>query len=61
MITKYVIRNSVNEQVVEVDSANEAQEVIMLLKEQNPYTEYSIEEKQISSVKPGFGRDPDLH
>jgi len=61
MITKYVVRNNINDETIEVDSMNEAQEVIMLLKEQNPHTEYSIEEKQISSVKPGFGRDPDLH
>jgi hypothetical protein len=61
MITKYVVRNNINDEAIEVDSMSEAQEVIMLLKEQNPNTEYSVDEKQISSVKPGFGRDPDLH
>jgi len=61
MITKYVIRNSNNNEVVEVDSEAEAHEVIMLLKEQNPHTEYNIETREVSHVKPGFGRDPDLH
>jgi len=61
MITKYVIRNSNDDVIVEVDSLDEVHNTIMLLKEQNPHTEYSVDEKQVSSVKPGFGRDPDLH
>ncbi len=61
MITKYVILDSKGELVVEVSSSEEAQYTIMLFKEQNPHSEYSIEEKQVSGVKPGFGRDPDLH
>ena len=61
MITKYVIRNSNDSQTIEVDNLDEVQNTIMLLKEQNPHIEYSVEKKEISSVKPGFGRDPDLH
>jgi len=61
MITKYVIRNSNDSQTIEVDNLDEVQNTIMLLKEQNPHIEYSVDEKQVSSVKPGFGRDPDLH
>lgn len=61
MITKYVILNSTNDETIEVDSQEEAYSSIMLLKERNPHIEYSVEKKEISSVKPGFGRDPDLH
>ena len=32
-----------------------------MIKEQNPYEEYEIIETEVSIVKPGFGRDPDLH
>jgi len=61
MITKYVVLDSKSELVVEVSSSEEAHQTVMLLKEQNPHLDYSVEEKQVSGVKPGFGRDPDLH
>lgn len=61
MITMYVIRNSTNDETLEVSSEAEAQETLMLLKEQNPYTEYTLTTYEKSPVKSGFGRDPDLH
>jgi len=39
----------------------QATEALQILKLQNPNTEYEIVETQHSTVKPGFGRDPDLH
>lgn len=39
----------------------EANQAMYMIKEQNPYEEYEIIEKEVSIVKPGFGRDPDLH
>lgn len=39
----------------------QANETLQILKSQNPNTEYEIVETQHSTVKPGFGRDPDLH
>ena len=39
----------------------QASEALQILKLQNPNTEYEIVETQHSTVKPGFGRDPDLH
>lgn len=39
----------------------QANETLQILKDQNPNTEYEIVETQHSTVKPGFGRDPDLH
>ena len=61
MITKYkVIETKTNEVCID-NSAEEADTVVACLKEQNPYSEYKIEQYQESTVKPGFGRDPDLH
>jgi hypothetical protein len=40
---------------------NQANETLQILQLQNPNTQYEIVETQQSSVKPGFGRDPDLH
>ena len=51
MITKYVILDSKSELVVEVSSSEEAHQTVMLLKEQNPHLDYSVEEKQVSGVK----------
>lgn len=39
----------------------QANETLQILKSQNPNTEYEIVETKHSTVKPGFGRDPDLH
>jgi len=60
MITKYVVY----EDGVELTTANsqeEANTCIECMRIQNPHKEYEIKEIQVSAVKPGFGRDPDLH
>jgi hypothetical protein len=46
------------EKLLDLVQANETLQILQL---QNPNTQYEIVETQQSSVKPGFGRDPDLH
>lgn len=38
-----------------------AQETLSFLQRDFPFNEFTIERYTRSSVKPGFGRDPDLH
>ena len=40
---------------------DQAQEVLHFLQLDHPECDLAIESYQVSSVKPGFGRDPDLH
>lgn len=44
-----------------VSSHEQAQEVLHFLRLESPTHEIEIESYTQSSVKPGFGRDPDLH
>ena len=60
MITKYRIYED-NKEIVLASSSEEAYTCVECLQAQNPHKEYKIEEIQVSAVKPGFGRDPDLH
>jgi hypothetical protein len=60
MITKYVVyENGV--ELTTANSSEEANTCIECMRIQNPHKEYKIKEIQVSAVKPGFGRDPDLH
>ncbi len=61
MITRYRIMDSSDNQVAEANSPEECDQIIHHLGEQNPCEQYSVESFNVSSVKPGFGRDPDLH
>jgi len=60
MIIKYVVYVDNNEYCT-VSSRSEADTVVGCLQMQNPQQEFKIEEIQVSMVKSGFGRDPDLH
>jgi len=51
-------REVVVDKLLDVSQANETLQMLQL---QNPHAEYEIIETQHSTVKPGFGRDPDLH
>lgn len=44
-----------------IPSHTQAQEVLMFLQADAPTNELEIESYTQSTVKPGFGRDPDLH
>jgi hypothetical protein len=60
MITKYIVYENEVELTV-ANSQEEANTCIECFRMQNPHKEYTIKEIQVSAVKPGFGRDPDLH
>jgi hypothetical protein len=47
--------------VVECHTESEAWETVEQLRLINPQRDYTVRETLRSEVKPGFGRDPDLH
>lgn len=47
--------------VAKIPDIYQANETLQILKGQNPHIQYEIVETTHSTVKPGFGRDPDLH
>jgi hypothetical protein len=64
MIKKWkLIEETANEDNVLVDSADyeEIMTALSMLREQYPHATYRVEDYMFSNVKPGFGRDPDLH
>ena len=60
MITKYIVYEDQKE-LTTVNSSEEANMCVECMRLQNPHKEYAIKEIQVSAVKSGFGRDPDLH
>ena len=60
MITKYIVYENKTEITV-ANSLEEATTCVECMGMQNPHAEYEIKEIQVSAVKSGFGRDPDLH
>ena len=60
MIKKYIVYENQKELIV-ANSLEEADTCIECMRIQNPNNKYEIKEIQVSAVKPGFGRDPDLH
>ena len=60
MITKYIVYENEKEFTV-ANSQEEANTCVECMKIQNPQNKYEIKEIQVSAVKSGFGRDPDLH
>ena len=63
VVTYYRIYDRTDNETLadKIADAVQAQEVFTLLKLQYPKNELEIESYSVSSVKPGFGRDPDLH
>ena len=63
MITKYTIKDKITDELVADQFTDKVQayETLIMLQMQFPHKDLVIEEKQFSTVKPGFGRDPDLH
>lgn len=63
MVTYYRIYDRTDNETLadKIADAVQAQEVFTLLKLQYPKNELEIETYSVSSVRPGFGRDPDLH
>ena len=60
MFTHYNIMSNGNE-VARLNSMEEATQAVEMFRMQTPHASFEIEIVEVSSVKPGFGRDPDLH
>ena len=61
MITKYKILDHRDNEIDIVNSIEEANQYIETLKSTQPHIELRYESFEYSTVKSGFGRDPDLH
>lgn len=61
MITKYQVIDNEGNEIEVLNSEEEAYFVIQTLLERNPHSKFEVKTFQVSSVKRGFGRDPDLH
>ena len=63
MVTYYRIYDHTDQETLadKILDAVQAQETLMLLQLEYPHNDLTIESYSVSSVKPGFGRDPDLH
>lgn len=62
MYTHYnVINERTHDVFCTVYSLEEAQQVIDMQKINHPHESFIVKKVKTSSIKPGFGRDPDLH
>ena len=63
MITLYRIYDATDNEILadHIDTYEQAHETLQLYQLQYPHDKLEIESYTRSSVKPGFGRDPDLH
>ncbi len=60
MVTHYNIMSN-GKEVARLNSMEEATQAVEMFRMQSPHSDFDIEIIEVSSVKPGFGRDPDLH
>tara|TARA_A200000159_G_scaffold113236_1_gene106326 strand:+ start:1192 stop:1377 length:186 start_codon:yes stop_codon:yes gene_type:complete len=61
MITRYRIIDSSDNEIEVLNTIEEAVQYIDTMRETQPHLELRYETFEISLVKPGFGRDPELH
>ena len=61
MITKYRILDNLDNEIDIVNSIDEVQQYIETMRDIKPHLQLRYESFEVSSVKSGFGRDPDLH
>tara|TARA_Y200000002_G_scaffold358773_1_gene342512 strand:+ start:2352 stop:2537 length:186 start_codon:yes stop_codon:yes gene_type:complete len=61
MIQKYKILDNLDNEIDIVNTIEEANQYIQMYKDINPHLELRYESFEYSTVKSGFGRDPDLH
>ena len=61
MITRYRIIDNADNEIEVLNSIEEAVQYIDTMREQQPHLELRYETFEVSNVKPGFGRDPELH
>lgn len=60
MVIHYIILSDGTE-VAKLNSMEEATQAVEMFKIQSPHSTFEIDTIEVSSVKSGFGRDPDLH
>ena len=56
-----IIDQETNTIVAEGMSQTQALETLQFYELDNPHSRFELEKYRIMRVKPGFGRDPDLH
>ena len=56
-----IIDESDNSIVADISNYTQAYETLLLYSQDYPDVKFTIETYTVSSVRPGFGRDPDLH
>ena len=61
MITRYRILDNLDNEVDIVNSIDEVQQYIETMRDIKPHLQLRYESFEVSSVKSGFGRDPDLY
>tara|TARA_B100000925_G_scaffold243427_1_gene193083 strand:+ start:359 stop:544 length:186 start_codon:yes stop_codon:yes gene_type:complete len=61
MITRYQIVVPSGEVVDTLNSKDEVEFYTQHIREQDPHFQFEVVPIQVSNVKSGFGRDPDLH
>jgi uncharacterized protein YeeX (DUF496 family) len=61
MITRYRILDNLDNEIDVVNSIEEVQQYIETMRDIKPHLQLRYESFEVSSVKSGFGRDPDLH
>tara|TARA_Y200000002_G_scaffold199484_1_gene164614 strand:- start:234 stop:419 length:186 start_codon:yes stop_codon:yes gene_type:complete len=61
MITRYQIVDPAGNVIEELNSQEEVNYYINTKRDTEPHFEFKVIPVEVSSVKPGFGRDPDLH
>jgi hypothetical protein len=61
MITRYRILDNLDNEIDIVNSIDEVQQYIETMRDIKPHLQLRYESFEVSSVKSGFGRDPDLH
>ena len=62
MYTRYNVVNELTKDVYcTVFSLEEAQQVVDMEKVNHPHRKFFVERIEVSSIRPGLGRDPDLH
>jgi hypothetical protein len=61
MITRYQIVDPTGKVVDELNSQEEVNQYVATKRDQDPHFQFEVIPIEVSSVKPGFGRDPDLH
>tara|TARA_B100000886_G_C20395158_1_gene480010 strand:- start:6 stop:191 length:186 start_codon:yes stop_codon:yes gene_type:complete len=61
MITRYEIVDSQGNVKDTLNSQEEVDYYIQQMREQDPYEKLTVRTIKVSLIRPGLGRDPDLH